>query len=115
MPMNRTKNKNEPCPFCGNREIGVGYNDKEIGSSKWRAVCYNCGAHGPYCNTSTEAMEEWNHRFATDTNVGNKERTAKTIVHCWELIEHLCGNCKEKVLSSDDYCSHCGAKLDWGE
>lgn len=27
MSMSRTKNKNEPYPFCGNDEIGVGYNE----------------------------------------------------------------------------------------
>lgn len=29
--------------------------------------------------------------------------------------EWLCENCKKKVLEGDDYCSHCGSKLDWGE
>lgn len=60
-----------------NDVIGVGYNEHEIGPSKWRAVCYNCGAHDPYCKTNTEAMEAWNHRFADDICVGSKERTAK--------------------------------------
>lgn len=27
--------------------------------------------------------------------------------------EYLCSACKKKVLGGDDYCSHCGAKLDW--
>ena len=27
--------------------------------------------------------------------------------------EYICGNCKKKVLSEDDYCSHCGARLEW--
>lgn len=52
------------------------------------------------------------------------ERTAKVIkqnmvitLHELECLhtEALCGACKKKVLSGDDYCSHCGAKLDWGE
>lgn len=111
--------KMTPCPFCGNTEIGVGYNDKELGRSKWRAVCYNCGAHGPYENTSQEAMEAWNHRT---------ERPAKVIMHKYWLgvslnvvgehtigYEWICENCKKKVLNGDDYCSHCGAKLDWSE
>ena len=29
--------------------------------------------------------------------------------------EYLCGVCKKKVIDSDDYCSHCGAKLEWNE
>ena len=27
--------------------------------------------------------------------------------------EYICGNCKKKVIGGDEYCSHCGAKLDW--
>ena len=27
--------------------------------------------------------------------------------------EYLCNACKKKVLDGDEYCSHCGAKLDW--
>ena len=29
--------------------------------------------------------------------------------------EYLCGKCKKKVLDGDDYCSHCGSKLNWSE
>ena len=27
--------------------------------------------------------------------------------------EYLCGACKKRVLGGDEYCSHCGAKIDW--
>lgn len=27
--------------------------------------------------------------------------------------EYLCGACKKKVIGGDDYCSHCGARLEW--
>ena len=27
--------------------------------------------------------------------------------------EYLCGNCKKKVIGGDEYCSHCGARLEW--
>lgn len=52
------------------------------------------------------------------------ELTAKAFEHDASVIvdgykyqrsEYLCGNCKKKVLGGDDYCSHCGAKLDWTE
>ena len=56
------------------------------------------------------------------------ERTAKVIKHKYWLgvslnvvgehtigYEWLCENCKKKVLDGEDYCSHCGAKLLWGE
>ena len=51
-----------------------------------------------------------------------KERTAKVIKHdfCVTMeglklheAENICGACKKKVLGGDEYCSHCGAKLDW--
>ena len=53
------------------------------------------------------------------------ERTAKVIEHDASITddrgykywrsEYLCENCRKKVIGGDDYCSHCGAKLDWGE
>ena len=27
--------------------------------------------------------------------------------------EYLCGACKKKVLGGDEYCSHCGCRLEW--
>lgn len=55
-------------------------------------------------------------------------RTAKVLKHKYWLgvslnvvgehtigYEWLCENCKKKVLDGDDYCSHCGAKLLWGD
>ena len=54
------------------------------------------------------------------------DRTAKVIIHKYWLgvklnvvgeqtigHEWICENCKKMVLDGDDYCSHCGAKLDW--
>lgn len=53
------------------------------------------------------------------------ERTAKVIEHDasvtdtdgykYHRFEYLCCACKKKVLGGDEYCSHCGAKLDWSE
>ena len=51
-----------------------------------------------------------------------EERTAKVIRHKYWMgnmlsgtigYEWLCENCKKKVVDGDDYCSHCGVKLDW--
>lgn len=85
--------------------------------------------------TNTRRLLEVLVHDATDTNVGRKfdkdidvpvkERTAKVIEHDasvtdtdgykYHRSEYLCGACKKKVLSGDDYCSHCGARLDWSE
>lgn len=61
-------------------------------------------------------------------SVEPEERTAKVITkvikHKYSLnvvgaqtigYEWLCENCKKKVLDFDNYCSHCGAKLLWGD
>ena len=54
-----------------------------------------------------------------------EERTSEVIEHDasvtdtdgykYHRSEYLCGACKKKVLGGDDYCSHCGSKLIWGE
>lgn len=51
------------------------------------------------------------------------ERTAKVIEHdvtittddgqTFHRTVAVCGNCKKNVMSGDDYCSHCGARLEW--
>ncbi len=51
------------------------------------------------------------------------ERKSKVIEHDASITdtdgykylrtEYLCGNCKKRVIGGDEYCSHCGAKLDW--
>lgn len=33
----------------------------------------------------------------------------------YKRSEYLCSSCKKKVLGGDNYCSHCGSKLDWSE
>ena len=53
------------------------------------------------------------------------ERTAKVIEHDasvtdtdgykYHRSEYLCGACKKKVIGGDEYCSHCGCRLDWNE
>ena len=85
--------------------------------------------------TNTRKLLEVLVHDATDTNVGckfdkdidvpAKERTAKVVEHDasvtdtdgykYHRSEYLCGACKKKVLSGDDYCSHCGVKLDWSD
>ena len=51
------------------------------------------------------------------------ERTARVVEHDasvtdtdgykYHRSEYLCGACKKKVLGGDEYCSHCGARLEW--
>ena len=88
-------------------------------------MCESCKASVKDYATEAEAIEAWNKRAVTDKNVGDKVRTAKAIEHDasvtdtdgykYHRSEYLCGACKKKVLGGDEYCSHCGARLDWGE
>ena len=53
------------------------------------------------------------------------ERKSKVIEHDASITdtdgykylrtEYICGACKKKVIGGDDYCSHCGARLEWNE
>lgn len=116
----------EQCPFCGNeadffvREHWYSENYKSL-----IIECRECFANmelmidmdssiEDFEKAKQELFEVWNRRI---------ERVAKAIEHnanvtdindnIYYRTEYLCNNCKKKVLSGDDYCSHCGAKLDW--
>ena len=59
------------------------------------------------------------------TESAEPERTAKVIEHDasitddhgykYQRSEYLCDACKKKVIGGDEYCSHCGCRLDWNE
>ena len=40
----------------------------------------------------------------------NRKVTIMTLVLATTLI---CGACKKIVIDGDDYCSHCGIRLEW--
>lgn len=85
--------------------------------------CDKCGIQVPSRNTEAEAIAAWNRAMGSTEKSSTVERTAKAIEHDasvtdtdgykYHRSEYLCGECKKKILSGDDYCSHCGAKLDW--
>ena len=84
-------------------------------TGQWFVQCRACGTVALYYNTEAEAIEAWNRAMG--------ERTAKVIEHDasvtvtdgykYHRSEYLCGACKKKVIGGDDYCSHCGARLEW--
>ena len=51
------------------------------------------------------------------------ERIAKVVEHemiitdsdgcSYHRTKYICGNCKKKVIGGDEYCSHCGTRLEW--
>jgi len=109
------------CPKC---DICTGLYDTEAEAIEaWNTAM----------GTNTRRLLEVLVHDATDTNVGRKfdkdidvpvkERTAKVIEHDasvtdtdgykYHRSEYLCGACKKKVIGGDEYCSHCGARLEW--
>ena len=108
------------CGCGGEARIGKIYGDA------WTVECTKCAIQSGCYDTEVEAIEAWNRAMgATDMNVGDKERTAKVIEHDasitdtdgykYQRSEYLCGACRKKVLGGDEYCSHCGCRLDFGE
>lgn len=90
-----------------------------------RVICKNCGIQTKAFYTKTEAIEVWNRAMGTTEKSSIVERIAKVIEHDasitdtdgykYQRSEYLCGNCKKKVIGGDEYCSHCGCRLDWDE
>lgn len=85
-------------------------------------ICRNCGMRTRLFINRAEAIEAWNRAMgATDTNVGDKERTAKVekvdtnsphsqVYKCCE-----CGQYTHRTAWSRDvhYCPSCGVRLEW--
>ena len=90
-----------------------------------KAIDRSCRNHGS-CDWCRENRL---HKFRKIGDIeAEAERTAKVIDHKIYLSinlnvvgsptighEYLCSACKKKVLIGDDYCSHCGAELDWSD
>ena len=113
--------------------------EEEMMPNFWhRVICKNCGTQTKAFYTEAEAIQAWNkamgakdinvpNKFATDTNVGDKERTAKVenievefgddeYVH--DRMGDMycygdCGNCGQTVSHNQKYCHECGVKLEW--
>ena len=64
----------KPCPFCGNRDIGI-YSrietdyvlrngDKKVStiSDRWHVICRNCSCGTYYGFCEEEVVEAWNRR-----------------------------------------------------
>lgn len=108
------------CPFCGGGPIWI-YDpagERDGSEDRWNLSCDTCGiTFEEGFRNRKDAIEAWNRAMG--------ERTAKVIEHDASITdtdgykyhrsEYLCGACKKKVLGGDEYCSHCGCRLDWGE
>ena len=90
------------------------------GARQAKIYCEKCGIESNVFATKYEAITAWNRAMG--------ERTAKVIKHHYDFnpykdnfshglggTELLCSHCKKKVIVSDEYCSHCGCRLDLDE
>lgn len=86
--------------------------------------CNNCGICTSSYDTKFEAITAWNRAMGNDYKSKSVERTAKVIfletkgnpkIIVWKCAE--CGQYMHRASWAREvnYCSHCGAKLDWGE
>ena len=86
-------------------------------TTRWLLQCESCKIETTFYDTEAEAITAWNRAMG--------ERSAKGIEHDASITdtdgnkyfrtEYLCGACKKKVIGGDEYCSHCGCRLDWNE
>ena len=116
------------CGRCGMRTVQT--TEAEAITAWNRAmggvVTYPCttvdGVYTSGCTITNTSSPNEDFHPVRDCMVG-AERTAKVIEHDasvtvtdgykYHRSEYLCGACKKKVIGGDDYCSHCGARLEW--
>ena len=112
---------------CGGEAVANDYIDRYENKTEYFVHCVKCGICSADYDTEAEAVTAWNRAMGGSCKKCNNhtERTAKVIEHDasvtdtdgykYHRSEYLCGACKKKVIGGDDYCSHCGCRLIWGE
>ena len=119
--MNDKKRNINEFIYCGCGGVPKVEQHKVSGFIFYEVRCPFCGiaVHRP---TEDEAIKAWNkamsakdinvpNKFTTNTNVGNKERTAK--VKNIDGINYYCESCYTPVYDWWTYCVGCGARLEW--
>ena len=82
-------------------------NDVIFGNGKGHDNICACAKYIPSAGSVRKAkVMKHKYWFGVSLNVVGEQ------IICYEWI---CENCKKKVLNGDDYCSHCGVKLDWSK
>ncbi len=51
-----------PCPFCAGLEVGIECRNAPGLPASFSAICPDCFAAGPTCDSALEAAERWNTR-----------------------------------------------------
>ena len=87
---------------CGGEAKLIKYTHRPYYKVSYYVRCKNCRTRTQdYC-TEAEAIEAWNKAMS--------ERTAK--VHDYFGCER-CAECENPVFEDDEFCSGCGARLEW--
>ena len=113
--MNENELKPVRCGCGGEVAVLIGV-DK--GHEYYRVKCWECGTQTVKKRHKAEAVTVWNCAIgATDTNVGDKERTAKVerVSFGETLTYDFDGQCKcgKWVDTLWNYCPSCGCRLEW--
>ena len=107
------------CGCGGQASMCYGFEHRNI----YAVECAVCGTCTCDYDTKAEAIEAWNRAMgAKDINIPNKERTAKVVGVEKPIIGDeegktikitSCENCENVVSIFDNFCPHCGARLEW--
>lgn len=116
------------CGCGGEAVLNTGKIITATGEHLANVKCKKCGIAIPVkvsldqSEAKSEAITAWNKAMGNRMELQTVE-PAKVIEHDasvtdtdgykYHRSEYLCGACKKKVIGGDDYCSHCGIKLDW--
>ena len=53
----------KPCPFCGNRDVGISGVLPQFGEEMhYKVICFNCNAQTRVCAKRDNAIKAWNRR-----------------------------------------------------
>lgn len=57
----KSSNELKPCPFCGNNEVRLYFDQPDIYQNDW-VVCDMCDTEGPDGKSASKAALAWNKR-----------------------------------------------------
>ncbi len=103
---------------CGGEAKIVDYLSRENCQNAYYVFCKVCGMQTAEYLAEAEAVEAWNTAMGAHTTAyttaHTTERTAK-VVHKQTDVNGMpwgkCGECNNLVFGN--YCSECGAKMEW--
>ena len=100
--------KVEPLPFETWNDIW------DASASQYFVRCDRCGMTTRLHDTEAEAVEAWNRAMSENVPTAKVTTVEKPIEGSVRTISVMaCENCENVVSIFDNYCSGCGARLEW--